>query len=230
MGNTFFVTGTDTGAGKTLVTAGLLAAAAWAGKRTMGLKPVAAGCEQTSEGLRNEDALILQEAASIKLPYQQVNPVALAPAIAPHIAAERAGRGLTVSRLVGFCRGAMLHKADLTLIEGAGGWRVPLNNRETMADIAKALELPVILVVSMKLGCLNQALLTAEAVKRDGLWLAGWVANTLQPIMNEYQANLDYLAKHLESPLIGEVPLLSEPTANEAAKYLKPDLLLKSAV
>ena len=230
MGVTYFVTGTDTGVGKTLVSAGLLVAAGKMGKRTLGLKPLAAGCEKTPEGLRNEDALILLQAASIKLDYELVNPVALEPAIAPHIAAERALKGVTVSRLLGYCRGALLNKSDMALIEGAGGWRVPLNNRETMADIVIALNLPVILVVAMKLGCLNQALLTAEAIRRDGLSLAGWVANTVDSPMEEYQANLDYLQSHLDCPLIGEVPGLTAPSAHEVAGYLNVNLLLKSAV
>ena len=170
----FFVTGTDTGVGKTLMTSAMLHAANQKGLRTLGLKPVAAGCDDTEEGPRNGDALQLLRNASVKLPYEQVNPVALRAAIAPHIAAAQEGKRVTVDRLVGYCRGALMNKADLCLIEGAGGWRVPLNPRESMADLAKALDIPVILVAGIRLGCINHTLLTAESIARDGLKGAGW--------------------------------------------------------
>lgn len=175
----FFVTGTDTEVGKTWVSCRLLEQAAAAGLSCYGLKPVAAGCEQTPDGPRNEDAMQLMAASTEKLAYEQVNPVALGEAIAPHLAARHEGRRLTASGLVGYLRGAMLKRADLVLVEGAGGWRVPLNDRETLADVAGELALPVIMVVAVRLGCINHALLTAEAIRRDGLTLAGWVANVL---------------------------------------------------
>ena len=178
MTRTYFVTGTDTEVGKTAVSCALLEAARRAGRSTAAVKPVAAGCD--SEG-RNEDALALQQSISMSLPYAQINPVALQPAIAPHIAAEQAGRRLQADRLAGLCRGVMGLGADLVLIEGAGGWRVPLGPRETFADIAINLQVDVILVVAMRLGCINHALLTAEAISRDGLRLAGWVANQPGP-------------------------------------------------
>ena len=127
----FFVTGTDTGVGKTLVSAAILRAAAAKGLRTLAMKPIASGCESTPDGLRNDDALALMQAMTEPLAYEQVNPVALEPAIAPHVAAARAGRQITSQRLVGFCRGLQIRPADLLLVEGAGGWRVPLNDRET---------------------------------------------------------------------------------------------------
>src|SRR5680860_139512 len=170
---TFFVTGTDTGVGKTMVSAAILEAAKAAGKRTLGMKPIASGCESTPEGLRNEDALALQQAATETIAYDLVNPVALAPAIAPHVAAVQAGRTISADRLVGFCRGMQMRPADLLLIEGAGGWRVPLNDRETYSAVPRELGVPVILVVALRLGCINQALLTAEAIHNDGLVLAG---------------------------------------------------------
>ncbi|MCV6604499.1 MAG: dethiobiotin synthase, partial [Porticoccaceae bacterium] len=155
MKKTFFITGSDTDVGKTLIAAGLLYAANKQSLNTAAIKPIAAGCEKTEDGLRNSDALILQQAATVELPYQQINPLALQPAIAPHIAAEEAGQRLQASRITGFCRGVLLLGADFTVIEGAGGWRVPLNERETVADIARELQTPVILVVAMKLGCIN---------------------------------------------------------------------------
>lgn len=203
----YFVTGTDTGVGKTLVSAAILEAAASLGKRTLAMKPVASGCDETPEGLRNEDALILMEAMSETLGYDQVNPIALKPAIAPHVAAAQAGRTVTAERLVGFCRGLQMRPADLLLVEGAGGWRVPLNDRETYAAMPGALQMPVILVVPLKLGCINHALLTAEAIRRDGLSVAGWVANRPAPeIMTCEQETLEYLVNHLAAPCMGVLP------------------------
>jgi len=216
----FFIAGTDTDAGKTLVTAGLLTAANRQGLKTVGLKPVAAGCEQTPDGLRNADALQLQQAASIKLSYEQINPVAFAPPIAPHIAAEQEGRALTADRLAAYCRGAMMQPADLVLVEGAGGWRVPLNTRESLARLPQLLELDVILVVGMKLGCINHAILTAEAIARDGLRLVGWVANHVDPDMSCPDENLATLERLFRAPLLGRVPWLEEPTADAAADHL----------
>lgn len=215
----FFITGTDTGVGKTLVAAALLHAARELGLSTAALKPVAAGCEATPEGLRNDDALLLQSLVSEPLVYEQINPVALAPAIAPHIAAVEAKRALSVERLSGYCR-AVLGSADLTLVEGAGGWRVPLNRSETLADLARLLKLPVILVVGMRLGCLNHALLTAEAVQRDGLPLAGWVANTLDGDMPRLEENIASLAQRLPAPCLGVVPRLDQVSPAALARYL----------
>lgn len=216
----FFVTGTDTDVGKTVVTAGLLAAAAQQGLRTAAVKPVAAGCEVTEQGLRNADALQLQAAATMALDYVQVNPVALAPAIAPHLAAAQAGRRLTVAQLSGFCRGVLMERAELTLIEGAGGWRVPISDREMMSGLARELGLPVVLVVGMRLGCLNHALLTAEAIMRDGLKLAGWVANRCDPTMAFCDENIATLRHWLPAPCLGEVPFLASPVAELVGPHL----------
>ncbi len=225
----YFVTGTGTGVGKTLVTSGLLAAARLSGLSTAGLKPVAAGCELTEDGLRNDDALALQAQTTLPISYEQINPVALEPAIAPHIAAAEAGRRLSADRLAGFCRGVMMQRPDLTLIEGAGGWRVPLNDRETFAELAKIMQLPVILVVGMDLGCINLALLTAEAIQRDGLTLAGWVANQVVPTMDRYQENLETLQRRIRCPMIGEVPYQSGVEVEQIIEYLSLDALLEQA-
>lgn len=216
----FFIAGTDTDAGKTLVTAGLLTAANRKNLRTIGLKPIAAGCEQTPDGLRNSDALQLQQAASVKLSYEQVNPIAFAPPIAPHIAAEQEGRVITADRLAAYCRGAMMQPSDLVLVEGAGGWRVPLSMRESLARLPQLLELDVILVVGMKLGCINHAILTAEAIARDGLRLAGWVANHVDPDMSCPGENLATLERLFRAPLLGRVPWLETPTAEAVADHL----------
>ncbi|RYY03849.1 MAG: dethiobiotin synthase [Gammaproteobacteria bacterium] len=214
----FFITGTDTNVGKTLVAAGLLVAAKNKGLTTAALKPVAAGCEKTDEGLRNSDALLLQSVITQPLAYEQINPYALEAAIAPHIAAQQEKRSLSVDRLSGFCRG-VLSSADFTLLEGAGGWRVPLNARETLADLAKNLQLPVIIVVGVRLGCINHALLTFEAIVRDGLPVAGWVANCVDPDMPVLQENIDSLRARLPIPCLGVVPFLADQSPAVVANY-----------
>jgi dethiobiotin synthetase len=222
MTRTWFVTGTDTGVGKTAVSCALLAAAARDGLRTAAIKPVAAGCDASG---RNEDALLLLQWMTEPLDYEQVNPVALSAAIAPHIAAQQEGRSLQASRLAGLCRGVMLAGVDFVLIEGAGGWRVPISARETLADIAVQLQAGVILVVGMRLGCINHALLTAEAIARDGLRMAGWVANQPGEIMPSYAENLDSLRRMLPAPLLGEVPCLLPFDVEQASRSLSLEAL-----
>lgn len=229
MAKKFFIAGTDTDAGKTLVASALLIAANKQGLTTSAIKPIAAGCEETADGLRNSDALSLQEAMSLDLPYEQVNPVALLPAIAPHIAAEQAGKRIRVAQLEGFCRGVFMQRSDLIVVEGAGGWRVPLNSVETLADLAKSLELPIILVVGMRLGCINHCLLTVEAIRRDGLMLAGWVANKIDPEMSCYEENLATLKEMVSAPCIGEIPFLERPSHDLASSYLDISPLLSPA-
>lgn len=223
MSKAWFVTGTDTEVGKTAISCALLAAAAAAGWRTAAVKPVAAGCDDNGH---NDDALQLLDCITESLDYDQINPVALEDPIAPHIAAEREGKRVQASRLAGICRGVMLGKADFVLIEGAGGWRVPINPRETLADVAIELQVGVILVVGMRLGCINHALLTAEAIRRDGLVLAGWVANQPGERMACHQENLDTLRRLLPAPMLGEVPLLSPFEPEVAGKYLSLQYLM----
>lgn len=208
MANAFFITGTDTEVGKTYVTCEMLRSFRAMGKTTLAMKPLAAGAEEAEPGVwRNEDALLLQEAMTELLPYQQLNPICLKQPVAPHIAAANEGKTLSAGRIAGFCRGAMMQKADVKLIEGAGGWRVPLNPRENLSDLVRELNIPVIMVVGLKLGCLNHALLTADAIRTDGCKLAGWVANQLQPEPMEEQAgNIQTLMQRLPAPLLGHVP------------------------
>jgi len=223
----YFVTGTDTGVGKTLVTCALLNAANNLSMRTLGLKPLAAGCEDRGEGLRNEDALAIQQVSSVKLDYSQVNPVALKQAIAPHIAAANEGRRLSVDRLLGFSRGALCHKSDFCLMEGAGGWRLPLNKVEYLSALPKALNMDVILVVGMRLGCLNHALLSAEAIVRDGVKIRAWVANVMDPEMPFLEENLKTLQSLLPFPCLGLLPWLgSEIDLDKASDSLVIEPLL----
>ncbi|WP_372964332.1 dethiobiotin synthase [Marinobacter sp.] len=204
---TYFVTGTDTGVGKTIATAAILEAARALGKRTLAMKPVASGCDRTRDGLRNEDALILQAATTENVVYDSINPIALEPAIAPHVAAVQAGKQVTAQRLIGFCRGLQIRPADLMLIEGAGGWRVPLNDRETYAAVPREMGLGVVVVVPLKLGCINHAMLTAEAIRSDGLTVAGWIANhpEKEPMSCEKET-LNYLVTSMRAPCLGVLP------------------------
>lgn len=222
----FFITGTDTAVGKTLVAAALLHAAGARGLETIGIKPLAAGTALRAGREVNDDALLLQSHATLRLDYAQVNPVALRRAMAPHLAAEADGVLLDAGELAQHCREVAGIGHDLLLAEGAGGWLVPLNERETMADVAAALGWPVILVVGMRLGCLNHALLSAAAVRERGLALAGWVANCAWPEMPGLQANIAALEARLGTPLLGTVPWLgAEATVERAAGHLDPSRL-----
>ena len=215
----YFITGTDTGVGKTVVTLGLMQALQDRDNTVLGMKPVAAGCEQTSAGLRNDDALRLQQQASLELDYAQVNPYAFAPAIAPHIAAEQTGVRVDVDNIynkyIQLCG-----VSDCVLVEGAGGWQVPLNEDETMADLALRLNLDVVMVVGIRLGCLNHALLTAAAITASGCTLAGWVANQLPPPPDFTQENINYLKSVISVPLLGVLPIMPVVSAAAAAANL----------
>ena len=224
----FFVTGTDTEIGKTTIAAGLLHAARLAGLSTAAAKPVASGCVQTEDGLRNDDALALLGECTVPLHYNEVNPLAFEPAIAPHLAAREAGVLLDVAALHGPVGAILAKQADFTLIEGAGGWRVPLAGQATLSDLAVALGLPVILVVGVRLGCINHALLSAEAIVRDGLQLAGWVANLVDPHTARLEDNLATLADRLPAPCLGYVPRLAEATPSLVSSCLNLDLLQRS--
>ena len=225
MSPAYFITGTDTDVGKTTIAAGLLYAAREAGLSTAAGKPVASGCEMTSKGLRNADALALMAESSVALTYDEVNPFAFEPPIAPHIAAREAGAVVNVHSLLGPMRHILAKKADFTLIEGAGGWRVPLSGQDSLSDLAQTLDLPVILVVGVRLGCISHALLTAEAIARDGLQLAGWVANIIDPKTSRLEENLATLAERIPAPCLGRVPKLKALTAEAVADHLQLDLL-----
>ncbi|GFM51575.1 dethiobiotin synthase [Pseudomonas cichorii] len=221
----YFITGTDTDAGKTTVAAGLLHAARLSGLSTAAGKPVASGSVITPQGLRNADALALQAECSLELGYDDINPFTFEPAIAPHLAAREAGVSLTVNALLQPMRRLLERNADFTLIEGAGGWRVPLADQSNLSDLAMGLGLPVILVVGVRLGCINHALLTAEAIAQDGLQLAGWVANIVDPKTSRLEENLATLSERLPAPCIGRVPRLKKASAEAVAEHLHLELL-----
>ncbi|GLK90898.1 dethiobiotin synthase [Pseudomonas turukhanskensis] len=217
----FFIAGTDTEVGKTTIAAGLLCAARRQGLSTAACKPVASGSEATPAGLRNSDALALLGQCSLPLTYDEVNPLAFAPAIAPHLAAREAGVELTAAALLAPVRHVLEHGADFTVVEGAGGWRVPLGDGGYLSDLPVALGLPVILVVGVRLGCINHAVLSAEAIARDGLQLVGWVANIVDPGTSRLEENLATLTELLAAPCLGRVPRLADASPEEVAEHLQ---------
>ena len=202
MKKSFFITGTDTGVGKTHVACALLHATRLRGRTAIGMKPVAAGIEQDG---RNDDVTRLLAASSGPAPLAWVNPYAYAPAIAPHIAAQEAGRPIELA-VIGQALDRLRARADVVWVEGVGGFRVPLGEGRDTADLAVYLALPVVMVVGMRLGCLNHALLTAEAIAARGLTLAGWIANRIDPEMARFEANLASLQTRLTAPLLGVLP------------------------
>lgn len=212
----FFVTGTDTEVGKTIISVGLIKVLQGRGYRVAAMKPVASGCQQTQQGLRNKDALALQAAADIKPAYEIVNPYAFAPAIAPHIAARQVDVSIDLERLLRFFQ-QIQTAADAVVVEGAGGWQVPLNDHQTIADLALKINLPVVLVVAIKLGCINHALLSADSIRATGLPLAGWVANDFLDDV-EHTTIIESIAGRIGAPCLGVVPRLKK--ADNAETYL----------
>ncbi len=201
----FFVTGTDTGIGKTVVACALARAFAAAGERIAVMKPIASGAERTPEGLRNADALALIAAANVPLRYAQVNPYCFEPAISPHIAAEDAKIEVDIGTIKAGYEALRL-SSDRVIVEGAGGWLAPVNARQTMADLAGALGIPAVLVVGLRLGCLNHAELTWRAIASAGVAFAGWVANRVSAPMEREAENLATLARRLGAPPLAVVP------------------------
>ena len=210
-----FVTGTDTGVGKTHASSVLLRAMARHHARVVGMKPIASGLILQDGHWVSEDVLALRAASTLAVPPELDNPVALPEPLSPHLAAQRDGREVRVAPLCA-ALAQLQAQADAVLVEGAGGWLVPLNERETMADLAVAMGLPVVLVVGLRLGCLNHAMLSAQAIRASGAHLAGWVANRIDPTMACAAENLAYLREHLGAPLLADLPWQAQP-ANAAA-------------
>jgi len=215
----FFIAGTDTGVGKTWMSAALIHALATRGYRVAGMKPLACGGHPGAAGWRHEDAERLMQHASVALPYETVNPYLLREAAAPHIAAAQEGVRLSATALHEACT-TLEEPMDYLVIEGVGGWEVPLNENETTAQFARLLGLPVILVVGMRLGCLNHALLTSNAIARQKLPLAGWIANSIDPTMLRLQENIAALEMRLPGPRLGIVPYLPRFDAARIAAAL----------
>ena len=225
MARGFFITGTDTDVGKTTIALGLMAAFKKAGMSVAAFKPVSAGCVQTENGLRNADALQLMQQASVEFPYEVVNPYVFEPAIAPHIAAAQQNIEMNIETIV-----QAYHKiaaeADVVIVEGAGGWLVPLNTTQTMADVACALGLDVIQVVGLKLGCLNHALLTSASIATHQLKQAGWIANQIIDDMPKRLDNIYSLQLRLTDEYLGYIPNMSPLNPDEIAQHINIDTLL----
>lgn len=209
MKKAYFITGTDTDVGKTLVACALLQAFVKQGNKAVGMKPVAAGCAETPAGSRCEDVENLRMAGNVAAPQEWVNPYALISPVAPHIAAEQGGVEVSLEKIERSFR-QLREMADVTVVEGVGGFVVPLNARQDTADMAEMLGLPVILVVGMRLGCINHALLTAQAIGHKGLRLVAWVANRIDPDMSAFDENLHALETRLAAPLLGIIPYQAE--------------------
>ena len=223
-----FVTGTDTNVGKTIVGCGLLAAAKKYGLSTLAMKPMASGSMMTPKGLRNADATALMQTMTVSMDYASVNPLAFAPATAPHIAAAQIQQTISMAHLIKACQKILKKKANFTLIEGVGGWRVPLSLTASpllLSDLVKALCIPVVLVVGVKLGCLNHAYLSLEAFEKDDISLIGWVANQIDANMLYFEETLQTLHTFMPKNFIGCVPFLSSPTPEKVAPYLSWSLL-----
>ena len=200
-----FIAGTDTGVGKTWVAQVLIRRGVAAGKRVAAMKPISAGCEQTPEGWLNDDVVLLRAASNVALPLALMNPYAFEPPIAPHLAAQAVGVEIDLAHIESAYR-EIAAQADEVIVEGAGGLLVPLNAKQTAADMIVRLNLPVILVVGMRLGCLNHALLTLEVMAQRGIKLEAWVANQIDPTMREFDRNLASLKARISAPLLCVLP------------------------
>lgn len=219
MAKTWFLTGTDTEVGKTVVSSALLQCAAHQGYKTAGYKPVASGSEWSNDGLRNSDALILQKFSTVKLGYHRVNPYCFETPTSPHIVSQEMNHPIdfdVMSEGLSYLK----QQADWVLVEGAGGWFTPLSENQFFSDWAINEKLPVILTVGVKLGCINHALLTQQAIIQSGLTLVGWVANEVEPAGRYQKEYLATLKQHIKAPLLGKIPYLNEVKEHNFTSYL----------
>jgi dethiobiotin synthetase len=213
MTQAYFVVGTDTGVGKTLIASALIKHFVNLDLKTVGMKPVASGCDEVDGLYINDDVTALMQAGNVTAPLALVNPYRFIPAIAPHIAAKQAGITMDLDGI--FAAYQQLRAiADVVIVEGAGGFLVPLNPNQTLADLAKKLNVPIILVVGMRLGCINHALLTVEAIRARGLLLEGWVANQVDPEMAMFEENLETLHQRIDAPCLSIVRYQQTPYFN----------------
>ena len=214
-----FIAGTDTGVGKTIVSATLLSALAALGRRAVGMKPVASGCAHTAIGWRSDDAALLRAHASLAAQYELVNPYALPEAVAPHLAAAAAGVEIGGERIVD-AHAALRALAEIVVVEGVGGWAVPFGDALMQADIVRVIGLPVVLVVGLRLGCINHALLSARAIAADGCHLLGWIGNRIDPQMARADENIATLRARLPAPCLGVLPHAADPDPRALAREL----------
>lgn len=217
--SSIFITGTDTEVGKTLYSELLLHSLNARGLRTAAMKPLASGAEVQEGKLRNADALALQRAANTSFSYELCNPYCFEPAIAPHLAAKYVGVRIEADVIL-HAYEQLQRQADITVVEGVGGWLVPVNDNQTVADLVEAMGLPVILVVGMRLGCINHALLTAENIKNRGVRLLGWVANVMEPNMAHLDENIESIAQHIHAPLLDTIEFINSHDADKSYQRL----------
>lgn len=220
----FFVAGTDTDVGKTVSSKAILDALNMKGLNTSAYKPVAAGSEDKGEGVQNSDAIHLRSVANVELSYEEVNPYALLLPSSPHIAAEAEGVVIDYS-VLSQGLAALKAKSDVVLVEGAGGWRVPVSKDDCLSTWVKQEKLPVVLVVGIKLGCLSHAMLTAEAIQHDGLEIIGWVANRSNPGTENYAEIIAMLEDKMPAPKLGEIPYMPSVKRKNMGKYINLDVL-----
>lgn len=216
----YYITGTDTGIGKSVASAALLHALRARGLRAVGMKPVASGCEATAEGWRNEDALALQGASDPVPAYADVNPYALPNPLAPELAAGDAGVSIALPPIVA-AYARLATQADAVVVEGVGGWAAPLTATLDQIDVVRALQLPVVMVVGLRLGCINHARLTARAIEADGATLLGWIGNEIDPAMARMDDNFAILQRVLPAPCLGRLPFMTAPDAQVLASRLR---------
>ena len=214
MSSAVYVTGTDTGIGKTFASCALLHALRGQGMRAVGMKPVASGCTWLDGGWKNDDALALQQASAVEVAYADINPFALEHPLAPELASRDAGTEVTLPPILD-AHARLAAQADAVVVEGVGGWAAPLSSSLMQVDLVRALELPVVLVVGLRLGCLNHALLSARAIEADGATLAGWIGSHVDPAMARVEDNLKMLQARLLAPCWGVLPHM--PNAEPAA-------------
>ena len=220
---TYFVTGTDTDVGKTICTKALLQAASKQGVSTLAYKPIAAGCIETINGLRNDDALTLQQSSNLDVTYEAVNPIAFKAPIAPHIAASEKNTCIDSAIISQGLLQLQKQEAQLLLVEGAGGWHLPLNHHQLLSQWVIEQQLPVMLVVGLKLGCLNHAILTAQTIQQSGLPIVGWIANHLQANMPYVEQNIETLTSFIDAPLLAEIPYLENIEQQDLSCYIDID-------
>lgn len=217
-----FVAGTDTEIGKTLVSAALLHILVQRGVCVAAMKPIAAGAQWRDDAWHNDDADLLAASANVQLPQTLTTPYLFQTPAAPHIAAELENTTINPAHIL-HCYNQVSAQADSVVVEGVGGFRVPLTDRYDTADLAEQLGLPVVLVVGLRLGCISQALLTVEAIQARGLTLMGWVANVVDAQMNHVDANIQALMQRIKAPMLGHIPRLTTPSAGQAARFIRHD-------
>ena len=223
----FFITGTDTGIGKTWSTLALMQACKIGGMKVAGMKPVASGSEETGGELRNEDALMIQSYCSRPYPYELINPYVFREPIAPHIAAAKNGITISIGKIVDAYR-LLSEKSDVVMVEGIGGWRVPITEDHTTSEMVEALDLPVILVVGLRLGCINHALLTNQVIQSDNIKLAGWIVSCVDKEYLETEKTIQTLIEKIDAPLLGKLPFSPVCDVEALGKHISINDLLEN--